>query len=200
MTDSRPEAYREVRNPRQIKAFADPLRLRILHVLLERQATNQQVADELGEPPAKVFHHTRFLLDVGLIRLVDTRISGRNVEKFYRAVARGFVLRPDGDLLPETRVAALGAELERVRQEGVASAAVWEDDPPYVLRRAGRLDPERLAAFREQLHALVRQFWDIPGQEMGAGPPRTALTIVIYRDPADSAGAPGQQEGAASDE
>jgi len=183
VTDSEPIAYRELRDPREIKAFSDPLRLRIIHLLLDRPATNQQIAHLLGESPSKVFHHVRYLAEAGLIRLVETRISGKNVEKFYRAVARAFILRPDAALLPESRIAALVAELERIRHDVLESAAAYENDSPHILRRIARLDPDRLAAFHERLDALVRAYWG-HAEDHASNASRTVLTVVTYREPA----------------
>lgn len=76
MSDFSPAPLMILETPEQIKAFTDPLRLRVLRILRERPATNQQVADELGEPHAKVLYHIRFLLEAGLIKLVDTQIKG----------------------------------------------------------------------------------------------------------------------------
>src|SRR5579884_2768877 len=87
----------ELTDPGQIKAFVHPLRRRILHVLAGELATNQQVARALGQPPARVFHHMRSLERAGLIRLVETRVGVRNVEKLYAPIAKRFIVRPDGD-------------------------------------------------------------------------------------------------------
>jgi predicted transcriptional regulator len=75
-----PLAFQIVADPQQLKAFTDPLRVRVLNQLRERAATNQQIAVALGEPHAKVLYHVRFLQQVGLIRLVDQQIKGGNVE------------------------------------------------------------------------------------------------------------------------
>lgn len=187
MVDAESAAYRELRDPREIKAFSDPLRLRIIHLLLNREATNQQIADELGEPPAKVFHHVRFLVNAGVIRLVETRISGRNVEKFYRAVARTFILRPDAAVLPDTLIAALDAELGRLRHGVLESAAADEEDGPRILRRTAHLDAERLAAFHDQLGNLIREYWEDTGDDANEAC-RAVLTVVTYREPSGNPG------------
>jgi DNA-binding transcriptional ArsR family regulator len=179
--------YRELRRPREIKAFSDPLRLRIIHLLLDRRATNQQIATELGEPPSKVFHHLRVLADAGLIRLVETRVSGKNVEKFYRAAARAFILRPDAALLPEAPLAALGAQFDRIRHGVLESAAASQDDPPRILKRVSRLDPNRLAAFHEQLDSLIHEYWE-QAQDQPSHASSTVLTVITYREPADTPG------------
>ena len=194
VANSESAAYRELRDPREIKAFSDPLRLRIIRVLLDRQATNQQIADELGEPPSKVFHHVRFLVDAGVIRLVETRISGRNVEKFYRAVARTFILRPDAALLPETRITALDAELDHLRHDVLESAAADEDDGPRILRRIARLNPERLAAFHDQLGNLIREYREDTEDHTNAVS-EAVLTVVTYREPPGNSREPEEPVG-----
>src|SRR4051812_38121653 len=98
MDDFAPAGSMLVEDPQQIKAFTDPLRVRVLVVLSERAATNQQIAAALGQPQARVLYHVRFLLETGLIRLVDTRIRGGNVEKYYRAAASTFQLKPAPEL------------------------------------------------------------------------------------------------------
>ena len=56
-----------IESPEQIKAFTDALRIRVLGLLRERAATNQQIADTLGEAHSKVLYHIRYLCEVGLI-------------------------------------------------------------------------------------------------------------------------------------
>ena len=93
-TSFEPAPFLPVSEPKQLKAISDARRARILRILADREATNQQLAAALGEPQARVLHHVRVLLDAGLIRLVDERVRGGNVEKYYRATARLFGFRP----------------------------------------------------------------------------------------------------------
>jgi DNA-binding transcriptional ArsR family regulator len=196
-----PVPFEVVREPRQLKAFADPLRLRVLRLLKERAATNGQVAAALGEPPAKVLHHVRVLLDVGLIRLVEQRVTGGNVEKYYRATARLYGLRPAEEDEPVGLVAPL---LEATLQEVVASHASFPDQPYESEGRRLRLSPERLAAFQTRLHDVVNEFfgcpeadaadpddpaaWRQPEEDDSA--PVACFTMVLYRAPNE----PGQAD------
>ena len=77
-----PHPVQVVDSPQQLKAFTDPLRIRILVALAERAVTNQQLADMLGAPQANVLYHLRFLLKVGLILLIDLgqRLIGLGVD------------------------------------------------------------------------------------------------------------------------
>ena len=189
-----PVPFEVVREPRQLKAFADPLRLRVLRLLKERAATNGQVAAILGEPPAKVLHHVRFLLDTGLIRLIEQRISGGNVEKYYRATARLYGLRPGDEDEPVGLAAPL---LEATLQEIVASQRAFPDQPYESEGRRLRLSAERLAEFQGRIHAVVNEFFGGPDAsatdpddpaawrhpEEDASAPVSCFTMVLYRAP-----------------
>lgn len=182
-----PNPFQIVSDPRQLKAFTDPIRNRILHILANQEATNQQLATMLGEPQAKVLHHVRFLLDTGLIVLVDQRVRGGNVEKFYRSVARTFGFRPDPADAEAVSGPASGAIFESVTQELVASLKVWSDQPLYWETRRTRLSPERIREFDEKLLALIAEYWgelDAPA----VGNPDDdlmALATVMYRFPGE---------------
>ena len=191
----RPVPFLIVDAPEQLKGFTDPLRNRVLSILAEQQATNQQLSRALGEPHAKVLHHVRYLVDVGLVRLVDTRIKGGNVEKYYRAVARMFGIRPGPDLLP----AVAGGEFEALSQEVAASAALWREKPyqPRWEGRKARLSQARVDEFQQRLLALIKEYWggpsdsttmaegDLADGDLGAS--MYGFAAVTYRDPADVA-------------
>jgi DNA-binding transcriptional ArsR family regulator len=167
----------------QIKAFTDPLRVRVLRMLSSRAATNQQVADGLGEPQAKVLYHVRFLLDAGLIRLVDTQIKGGNVEKYYRAVARIFDLRPPPDTDEQTNLALSDSLIENMRFEFLSSVVRFPNLESYIHTWSGWIGAERMAEFNRRLLELFREFWpeERPSDEPSAFKAR--LGVLIYRDP-----------------
>src|SRR6478736_3180843 len=72
----------------EMRALAHPLRLRILEVFIERPRTTKQVADLLGEPPTRLYHHVAALERAGLLRLTETRKNRGTTEKWYEAAAR----------------------------------------------------------------------------------------------------------------
>jgi DNA-binding transcriptional ArsR family regulator len=84
-----PETY-ELETLEQLRAIADELRSRIAEALSHRAMTVTQVGEMLGQAPAKIHYHVRELERVGLVRLVATREKSGILEKYYRAVARGF--------------------------------------------------------------------------------------------------------------
>jgi DNA-binding transcriptional ArsR family regulator len=162
MTDAEsfePEPFVTVSDLRQLKAFTDPIRNRILHILGNQAATNQQLAAIIGEPQAKVLHHVRFLLDAGLILLVEERVRGGNVEKFYRATAKLYGFRPAPDTAAELAGPVTGAVLESVTQEFLASLILWPEQPLHWETRRKSLSPARVEAFQQRLLALIGEFW-----------------------------------------
>lgn len=87
--DDIPEVY-ELETLEQLRAIADELRTRIAEALTHRAMTVTQLGDLLGQAPAKIHYHVRELERVGLIRLVATREKSGILEKYYRAIAKGF--------------------------------------------------------------------------------------------------------------
>ena len=72
----------------ELRALAHPLRLRVLEVFAEAPRTTKQVADLLGEPPTRLYHHVAALERAGLLRLTETRKNRGTTEKWYEAIAR----------------------------------------------------------------------------------------------------------------
>ena len=78
----------------QLRAVADPLRIRIYEALAQRAMTATQVGEELHIAAPKAHYHVRELERIGLVRLVETRERGGILEKYYRAIARNLNAPP----------------------------------------------------------------------------------------------------------
>lgn len=85
-------------NYNQLKALSDSLRSQMMIYLIEHPHTGQQLAEKLGISRAKIHYHLRELEKNELIELVRKEEKNGIIQKFYQAVARGFV--PGEDLLP----------------------------------------------------------------------------------------------------
>lgn len=183
-----PAPFRVVSDLRQLKAFTDPMRNRLLHILANQEATNQQLSSMLDQPQARVLHHVRFLLDVELIVLVEQRVRGGNVEKFYRATARLYGFRPDPADVETLSGPVSGAIFESITQELVASLKLWPDQPLYWETRRARLSTERATEFDNRLLALLDEFWrDLEKPPSGdSAAPMMALATTTYRFPGNS--------------
>ena len=79
----------------QIKAYVNPTRIVILNMLIKEKRTVTSVAKELNVHPANLTHHFKLLEKAGLIKLVEKKDTGKNLEKYYRAVAINYIVSPN---------------------------------------------------------------------------------------------------------
>lgn len=77
-------------SPEKVKVISDKLRISVLKILIEKQATVKQVADILGQSSAKIHYHVKELEKQGFVRIVEVVEKGGILEKYYRAVAKNY--------------------------------------------------------------------------------------------------------------
>jgi len=107
-----------------IKALASQRRMEILEQLVERPATVKQLAEGFGEQHAKLYYHVKELEKNGLVELVEEVPKGGVVEKYYRAVAKTFLVGRGVGANPKAietvKDAAVGNMLHWRRQQELA--------------------------------------------------------------------------------
>jgi predicted ArsR family transcriptional regulator len=97
------------------KAFAHPLRVRILIILNERVASPNLLAQELDQSLNLVAYHVRVLEKYDCIELVDTKQRRGATEHFYRATRRQFLSDAEWSRMPTVlRPGLSGAMLKAV--------------------------------------------------------------------------------------
>lgn len=76
----------------EIKAISDPYRIKILDCIRKNNEakTVKEVADVLGEVPAKVYYHIKKLEKAGIVELSHTKVINGIVAKYYRLTAEEF--------------------------------------------------------------------------------------------------------------
>lgn len=74
----------------QVRALANPERVRILTLVIERPGTAKQIADWLGSTRGRTHYHLKELEKAGLVEIVAKVENSGVIEKYYRAVARNF--------------------------------------------------------------------------------------------------------------
>lgn len=82
----------------QLKALADPFRCELLLRLMEKPKTGQQLSEEFNLSRARIHYHLKELEKNELIEIVRKEEKNGIVQKFYQAVAGGYV--PDQSLIP----------------------------------------------------------------------------------------------------
>ena len=130
---ARPKARRSVGAPllgrrvADLRALAHPLRLRMMELFAEAPKTTKQVAELLGQPPTRLYHHVAALERAGLLVLKETRQNRGAVEKWYGSVAGQIGttggVRQKGRKARAARRAVAATVLEQARQEVLAIPA-----------------------------------------------------------------------------
>jgi DNA-binding transcriptional ArsR family regulator len=143
-----------IQNLEQLRALADPLRMRILEQLVQRPMTMSQLGDAFGESTAKMHYHVRELEKFGFIKLVEKRERGGFIEKYYRAVARDVKVPPD--LLNASTTSELARTvqdyLEKVNREVLRSIMRQKEQACFTVLDA------TLWVTREEFDEMERQF------------------------------------------
>src|SRR5215471_2715194 len=123
-------SHRTLRTEAEIAAYLHRSRMAILDVLRQGPATASQIAQRMGVHPANLTRHLRILERAGLIALVDKRDTGRNLEKYYAAVAVSFDVAPDAANLKAPHKIALAF----ARSDLSAALAQMPDDPSGIVK------------------------------------------------------------------
>src|SRR5215813_12863048 len=66
--------YLDLSTEHQLKAFAEPVRVRVLRIIQNQPATAKQIADRLGLSPGTIGYHLQVLEDAGLAKIVARRL------------------------------------------------------------------------------------------------------------------------------
>jgi DNA-binding transcriptional ArsR family regulator len=156
--DYRPEPLRKLSSKDELRAYVNSTRITILALLRDSSATITQVAREIGTHPANLTHHFRILEKAKLIRLVEKRDTGRNLEKLYRAAALSFITAP-GELAVVEKQAL---KLTILRDEFTASiqrlSKSRNEVEVFARLLVARISKQNLKKFQKKLILLVRDF------------------------------------------
>jgi DNA-binding transcriptional ArsR family regulator len=98
---------------RLVRALSHPVRLRILKILNEREASPNELKDLLDHPLGNVAYHARVLEKCGCIRQVRTARRRGAIEHYFRAVPRSYIGHQDlRRVPPSVRAAFSGASVQ----------------------------------------------------------------------------------------
>lgn len=150
----------------EVSAYLHRSRMAILRALRNGKATASQVADELGVHSANITRHLRILEEAKLISLVEKRDTGRNLEKYYEAIASTF------DVCPEAEGLTAPHKLALVFARSELSAALSrlpDDDPDAVLVRvvSAKVPKRRMNKYLKELTRISENF-NTDGGEQGS--------------------------------
>jgi DNA-binding transcriptional ArsR family regulator len=141
-----------------LRALAHPLRLRMLELFAERPRTTKQVAELLGQPPTRLYHHVAVLERGGLLVLKETRPNRGVVEKWYEGAGR--LTEAGGTKGARTRSAKAARRavattiLEQAKQE-LKRARSHTAEPVLLARVVIGASPAQIAVVRKRLYDTV---------------------------------------------
>lgn len=176
----------------EIRALAHPLRLRLMELFAEAPRTTKQVADLLGEPPTRLYHHVAALERAGLLHLKETRQNRGTTEKWYEATnwsmgwsgvrPAGPKNRPKGE--SAARRALAMSVLTQTRQEMVEAMAIRGRERPMLGRIVVVAPAAQLSVLRRRLFNMLKEIREeFEGEDPNLGAAaeveRWALTLTF---------------------
>ncbi len=191
MMDFEPQSDCALNAEDQIRAYVHPTRMVILEMLADEKLSVSSLARRLETHPANITHHVKLLEKTGLIRLVEKRETGRNLEKLYRAIAYHFTVAPSQTTHNSKSSLALSILRDNLTSaiRDLQSQPDDDENAPLVMGALNslQLTPENLQEFIENLTALVDEF----NRRSSADGLPYCLNISIY--PEKTSGASRQE-------
>ena len=141
-----------------LRAIADPLRQKLLDLVLERAATVSEMAQAVDRPKSTVAHHVQVLVDAGLLRVIRSRRVRAIDERFYGRTGRIFsisVRRRPGD-------SSIPVCINDLSVAAAESVPAHEADTLWSTLRHVRIPRTTAAQFWERVEQLIRDFSELP--------------------------------------
>lgn len=157
MTNIKPKKLLVLSDSKRVKAYVHPTRITILRMLATKKMTISNVAKRLKVHPANITHHFKLLEKVGLIILVEKRDIGQNIEKYYRSIARNFVVNFDKTGKISKKVLALSI-LRDDLSSGISTIRREEKQEIIALIKAAKILPSDLKPLQKKIMKLIKEF------------------------------------------
>ena len=168
MTTSPPSspAVRRLRDPRELRALAHPVRMGLMELLgLEGPLTASELAERMGETPANCSWHLRKLAEHGFVEEAE---GGRGRQRPWQATSIGHAWGEEdatpeeiaaGGLLQEAVMArALGRFHDSRRR--IAEAGIPWRESGTASQSATWLTPEELDEINQEVRAVIMRHVD----------------------------------------
>jgi DNA-binding transcriptional ArsR family regulator len=153
-----------IEDPRYVKALAHPLRIRLLALLEERDASPVQLAEHVDATLGTVAYHVRTLERLGLIEMVATHQRRGATEHVYAAREHPrFSDEAWQNTSPIAKHAMIASIISQIGQYVTQSAAAggFDRGDAHFTRTALKLDQEGWAEMVEATRTWLEQVRDI---------------------------------------
>jgi DNA-binding transcriptional ArsR family regulator len=170
MAERKVKPITNIDDPRYVKALTHPLRIRILALLEEREASPVQLAERLDATLGTVAYHVRTLQKLGLIELVATHQRRGATEHVYAAREHPrFSDSAWASTSPLAKHAMVSSVLSQIGEYATQSAAAGGFDraDAHFTRSALRLDEKGFTDLAKATKAWLAQVAKIESQSKG---------------------------------
>ena len=162
-------------DPKYVKALAHPLRIRILALLAERDASPVQLLPHLDATLGTVAYHVRLLEKLGLVEEVDTRQRRGATEHVFRARPPLISDEAWAAASPMTKQVFASAALGQVAQFANQSAMAggFERADAHITRSTLKVDEQGWSALAEASKRWLAEIYRIQAdaaERLGASP------------------------------
>lgn len=175
----------------ELRVMSDPRRFQLHSLLIHHELTVKEMAERIGEPQKRLYHHVKELERVGLIRVTRTELRFGIVQKFYRATAQWLDVSPALMHLPAASAemrAALDWYLNLLRMTAANLRETLDADPRVIgselfwtSMNGIRLSPERARELAARISDLHEEFVDnAPPISDGDPSERISLTLFMF--------------------
>lgn len=175
-----------------LRAFAHPLRLRLLSLLTGAAMSAAEAARELGESQANVSYHVRRLHEAGLLTLAEeVQVRGGRALRYRHDPGSGPATAQGGAEDLRMLAAALAEEVQRrARLRDPGPPRTFTDTEVWVAPEEWSALVERASELGEELHRAARA-----PRSPGAIPVSASLLFFAMHTEDDGAGEDGGDNG-----
>lgn len=165
-----------------------PTRAKLIELFYEAQSVTA-VAEQLGVPRTRLYHHISALEDAGILVVAETRQVGAITEKIYQVVAKSFSPSPafleqtnpalQAEVVINTLVTPMAADFVNAMGAGAFSFEKQPEQRSLMLeRRLMKLSPSQLHDLVTELSGVIERYTDI--NEPDSEHPTISVASVIY--------------------
>lgn len=173
----------------QLQAVASSKRQKILAEFIDNARTTKQVAERLGQPATRLYHHVDALVKHGILVLEKESPKRGTVERYYRAAGRQF--RVDDACLTDSRFQdehsrfvskILGTAKNRLLESLSAAAAGGQPPHTTVASAVIKATDKEIEQISEQLVAHLENDQTAKSTRRKAGVNDYRVVLLIYPD------------------
>ncbi|WP_336779688.1 helix-turn-helix domain-containing protein [Paenibacillus illinoisensis] len=142
----------------EIKIYSDPYRIQILNMFNKqgRPSTVKEIADKLGEVPAKVHYHVKKLEKIGLLTIVSTREINGIIAKYYEPFQGKIHLRHEDEDHSPLKQVFRSETLKLLNEMYEQSRQMFMKQAEHGENMFGQISDMTLYASREEVEKLYR--------------------------------------------